>query len=145
MVRKPSKSTALHLIYAALERFCKSEGSRETLPADAEFPIVASVLAEAGGVEVAFDLAGDLSIGPDIESGHNSNPHIAHLSALILCQVPGTRRAALLDSIRDHFLKHERLPDCDLELKRAVSQMLGQLRSQKTITRKGAVKFVSLG
>jgi len=140
MGRPSKKLVRASLIHALLYQL-KKLAVREDLSPGMTTPIQATIRGTVGSTAVEESIDGVLTVGHDSEAASSSGAPAEQVTAVLLDQLPEARRQLVLRSLPDKYRKEQRLPEVPKERLEEARQFLKQLRSTRTVTRRGTVRF----
>jgi hypothetical protein len=135
------EKAATAVLWAAVADVAKREGNRDDLAGGGKHDVKLNVVGEVDGQPIAHVLAGVLTVNHDAERASSTGPKIEEVVALLLAKMGPKVRQALVAEIVNQFEAGGELPPTDETAVELATAMLARLRTKKTTTARGSVRF----
>lgn len=124
-----------------LQRSFKKECSPGCLDAGRRYHVSAAITGDVDGAPFHQEIAGDLVVNHDVEKSSSSACDPNHLIAVLLSEMPATRRKRLIEELPERFAAAGcNLPEVSDDLLDAAKSLADRLRVKTTKTVKGPIK-----
>lgn len=131
----------LSALWHVLACAAKKRANRDALEAGKETPVECWVTARIGRREVTEHVKGTLRVGVDAQTAGAADPEKYVVLAHVLNAVPKTRRAKLIEEIKELGTGKDLPEPPDAEVVGLAKQLLAELRASVTGVKRGAVSF----
>jgi hypothetical protein len=136
---RPSVSAAIAALWHGLARFADLRCVRAALVNDRSYRIDGRFTGTVAGWPVDEPISCLLTASSPIDKASSHSAPTDELLALVLAEVPLTRRQALMDSIEAHWQAHGELPAQQAEAVQGAKKWKKRLNASQTKTVEGPV------
>lgn len=147
-VKRPRRSLAQrqaereNVLWSALAAYAGKQAVRDQLEDGSQHSLAVAIAGEVAGGWVDLELTGSLLVNHPQTVAASTAPNYARLTALLLQEIPASRRAAVTAQIAEALALAGELPaPADADLEPLAEAFLSRLRQKTSQTKRGAVRF----